>query len=149
MRLDDRRHVHEENAAGAQHAGDRRRQLPRLRQIEHDPIDRLLLAEAILDGPQPHHEVADLAGPHVDVGQRAAGELLALLVGDDASLGADGAQQRERQGAGAGAGLQHATARVDVGPEEDHGEVLGIDHLGAPRHLQHELGQRRPEREVA
>ena len=127
----------------------RLRELPGLGQVEDDAVHRLLVAEPFLDRAQPHGEVGHLAHAHVDVGQRAARELVALLVGDHPALGAHRAQQRQGQRAGAGAGLEHATARVDVGPEQDHRQVLGVDDLGAARHLQHELGQRGPQGQVA
>ena len=86
VRLDDRRHVAHEDAARPEHAGDGLGELPRLRQIEDDPVHRLLVGQPLLDRDQPDGQVGDLARPHVDVGHRAAGELLALLEGDHAAL---------------------------------------------------------------
>ena len=42
--------------------------------------------------------------------------------------------------------LQDAGAGEDVSVRHDRPEVLRIDHLGAPWHLQHEVGETRPER---
>ena len=84
----------------------------------------------------------------MNVGQRPAGELLALLVGDDLALGPHHPKQRQRQGARPCARLQHATPRIDVSPEQDHGQVLRVDHLGAAGHLEDVLGQRGTEGQV-
>jgi hypothetical protein len=59
------------------------------------------------------------------------------------------AQQRAGQRPGAGAGLEHPHARADVAEADDLGGVLGVDDLRTPRHGEHEVGQQRPEREVA
>ena len=149
LRLHDRRHVGEEDSARPQHARHERDQLPGLGQIEDDAVDRVFFGEAVFDGPQPDHEVRDLTEPHVDVRQRATRELVALLVGDDAAVGPDRPQERQGQGARARARLEYAAPRVDVGPEEDHRQILGIDDLGAPRHLQDVLGEDRAQRQVA
>src|SRR5262249_36551644 len=37
----------------------------------------------------------------------------------------------------------------NVGPEQDHRQVFGIDHLGAARHLHDELAQRGSQGEIA
>src|SRR5439155_1700325 len=71
-----------------------------------------------------------------------------LLEGDDAPVGADRAQQRERERTRARARLDDAAAGIDVGPEEDHREVLRVDHLRAARHVEHVLRERRPEGHV-
>ena len=91
----------------------------------------------------------DLAHAHLDVGERAPREILALLVRDDLALGPDGAQERQRQRARPHPRLEHVRAREDVGPEENHREVLRVDDLGAARHVEHVLGQRRAQRETA
>ena len=61
---------------------------------------------------------------------------------------AHGAQQRAGERAGADAGLEHPGAGEDVGDADDLGGVLGVDHRGAARHRQHEVGQQRPQRQV-
>ena len=149
VRLHDGRHVAEEDPARSQRRRDEAREPPRLGQIEQDAIDRLLLGETVFHGPEPDHQIGHLAEPHVNVRERPPRELVTLLVGDDPALRTDGSQKGERQGAGAGAGLQHAAAGIDVGPEENHGQVLGIDDLGAARHLQDVLRQRGAQRDVA
>ena len=42
-------------------------------------------------------------------------------------------------------GLQHPGAREHVGQQQQRPEVLGIDDLGPPRHLEHEVRQRGPQ----
>ena len=54
--------------------------------------------------------------------------------------------QRDRQGPGTRPRLEHPSAGEDVGVRDDRPEVLGIDHLRAPLHLQGEVGEARPER---
>ena len=63
-------------------------------------------------------------------------------------LVADGAQQRQRQGAGPDAGLDDAGAGEDVGHRDDLGRVLGVDDGGAARHRHHVVGQQRAQGEV-
>src|SRR5206468_5812937 len=149
VRLHDGRHVAEEDPARSQRRRDQARELPGLGQIEQDAVDRLLLGETVFHGPEPDHQIGHLAESHVNVGERPSRELVALLVSDDSTLRTDGSQKGERQGAGAGPGLQHAAAGIDVGPEKNHGQVLGIDDLGAARHLQDVLRQRGAQRDVA
>ena len=84
-----------------------------------------------------------------DVRLRAAGEVVADLVAGDVAGGADRAQQRERERAGADARLEHARAREHVGEHQDRPEILRVDHLRAARHLEHVLGQRRAHRDRA
>ena len=149
VRLDDRRHVGEEDTPRPQHARHRLHQAPGLRQIEHRPIHHLLLGQPLLHRADAHDQVGHLAEPHVDVGERAAAEVLALLVAHHAALGPDRAQEGQREGARAHPGLEHARAREDVGPEHHHRQVLGIDDLGPARHVEHVLGQGRAQGQVA
>src|SRR5918996_1240347 len=44
-----------------------------------------------------------------------------------------------------GSGLQHQRSGEDVGVHEDEADVLRIDDLSAALHLEHEVGQGRPE----
>ncbi len=149
VRLDDRRHVGEEDPARTQHARHRIHQAPRLGQVEHRPIHRLLLGQPVLDRPDAHRQGGHLAQAHLDVGEGAATEVLALLVAHDPALGPDRAQQREGQRARAHPGLEHPRAREDVGPEHHHREVLGVDDLGPARHVEHVLGEGGAQGEVA
>ena len=71
------------------------------------------------------------------------------LVGDQQPVLADGAQQPAGQRAGARARLQHPGAGEDVRHGHDLGRVLGVDHGRAARHGQREIGQQRPQRDVA
>jgi hypothetical protein len=66
------------------------------------------------------------------------GEVLADLVGGD---GRSGPQQGHREGPRTNAGLENAHPRTDVRLEQDGAEVLGVDHLGSARHLEHDVGQ--------
>jgi hypothetical protein len=84
----------------------------------------------------------------VDVREGATGEVVALLVRDDPSLRADRAQQGQGERARTRPGLEDPAPGIDVGPEQDHGEVFRIDHLCPTRHLEDVFGQRRTEREV-
>jgi tRNA A58 N-methylase Trm61 len=56
-----------------------------------------------------------------------------------------GAEEREGERAGAGARFEHAGAGEDVGLDEDRPDVLRIDDLRTPRHLEDEVGERRTE----
>ena len=76
-------------------------------------------------------------------------EVLPQLVGHHPSLGPDGPAQRQRERPGAGAGLQYPGAGRDVRLDKDGAHVLRVDHLGAPRHLEDEVGQPGPEAEQA
>src|SRR5947208_3919980 len=147
--LDDRRHVAEEDPARTEHGGDRLHELPRLGQVEEHAVRWRLLREPVLDGAEPNREVRHLAEAHVDVGHGPPRELAALLVGDDAPVGPDRAQEGERERARARARLDDAAARVDVGPEQDHRQVLGVDDLRTAGHVEHVLAERGAEREIA
>ena len=104
--------------------------LPRLGQVEHDPVE-VGLVDALV-------EVADLArgsararrSPRkaATLACARAGEVLAELVADDVGAGP---QHRHRQRAGPDAGLEHPGAREDVGQHQDRAEVLGVDDLRA------------------
>ena len=147
-RLGDRRRVGDEDPARAQHDLGVRHDLPRLGQVEHDPVERPV------GGIDPFVAVAAadvVAGERVgaeepaDVGAGPVGEVLADLVADD--VGAP-AQHRHRQRARSDPALEHPHARPDVGEHADRRQVLGVDHLRAPRHLDHEVLERRAEHGV-
>src|SRR5262245_16033582 len=149
VRLDDRGHIGEEDAARAQHAGHRIDESPGLGQIEHRAVDGLLFGESLFHGPEPDGEVRDLTHPKLDVRQRAAAEILALLVAHDPPARPHRAQERERERPRAHPGLEYAGAGKDVGPEHHDREVLRVDDLGAARHVEHVLGQGRAQRQIA
>ena len=69
------------------------------------------------------------------------GEVLAELVADDLGTGPEeGHGQRTRSHPG----LEHPHAGADVGLDQDGAEILRVDDLGAPGHLQHRVGQGGP-----
>jgi hypothetical protein len=72
-------------------------------------------------------------------------ELVASLVGHHPPLGADGAGDGQRQRAGAASRLEDPSPREDVAVDQERTDVLGVDHLRAPPHLQDEVGQPRAE----
>ena len=82
------------------------------------------------------------------VGAGDVGELLPALEREQPAVGADGAQQPERERAGADARLDDRRAGEDVGLREDLRGILRVDDRGAARHRHHEVGQQRPQREV-
>ena len=147
--LRDRRRVGDEDPAGLQHALGVRDDLPRLGQVEHDAVERpvvgidALVAVARARRGSASSDVLAEEAAHVAAGP--VGEVLAQLVADD--LGAV-AQHRHRQRARADAGLEHARAGTDVGEHADRRQVLGVDDLGAARHLDHEVLERRAQHGV-
>ena len=145
--LADRREIGHEDPAWSHR---RRRVLhhpPRLRQVEHDPVEPGRIDPVV--GVADLDVIADLdlgaeEGEHVGPGP--IGEVLTDLVAGH--VGAR-SQQRHRERARADARLEHACAGEDVAHHEDGTEVLRIHDLRASRHLQHDLGQRRPHCGVA
>ena len=115
--------------------------LPRLGQVEHDPVEvglvDALVAVAELDAVALERLGAE---ERRDVRLGPVGEVLAELVADDVGAGP---QHRHRQRARPDARLEDPGAREDVGQHQDRAEVLGIDHLRATGHLEHEVRQRR------
>ena len=115
--LGDLRRVGDEDPAGVQRPRRVLHDLPRLGQVEHDPVEvglvDALVAVALLDPVARRHLVAEEGG---DVLGRPRGEVLAQLVADDVGAGP---QHRHRQRAGADAGLEHPRAREDVGQQQD------------------------------
>jgi len=115
--------------------GDR---LPRLGQVEDDPVD-LPLVDPLVD-------VADLdlvvrAFPEVPAHRPGAArsEVLPHLVGDHPARRADRLQQLDGQGAPADAGLDHSRPGEDVRPHQDGARILRIDDLGVPLLVHDEL----------
>ena len=74
-----------------------------------------------------------------DVLHRGPRKIIARLVADDVPAIPDGLEQRHSQCTRPGPGLEDPCAGIDIGPLEDHAEVLGIEDLGAAGHLQHVL----------
>ena len=107
--------------------------------VEQDPVEAGLVdALGHVADLDPVRRVGAERGRHVGLGP--LGEVLAQLVADD---GGAGPQDRHGEGARADAGLENALARPDVGRDEDGAEVLGVDDLGPPGHLQHDVAQGR------
>ena len=73
------------------------------------------------------------------------GEVVADLVSGHPALRPDRAQECHGQRAGADTRTRGSARREDVGEHEDGAEVLRIDDLRTARHLQHVLGERRPQ----
>ena len=105
------------------------RRLPGLGKVEQHAVHVALLHPEI-DVPALEYQVRrELAERVGDRSPRGLEELLAQLVADHQAIGPDGAQRRERQGAGAGSGLEHPSTRMQVGVDDDRAEVLRIDRL--------------------
>src|SRR4051794_25278096 len=144
-----RRHVADQDPAGAQRGGNRREHRPRLEHVEDDAVDDLV-RRVLGEVTQAQRPVArHLAEERADVGPGDVGEVLAPLVTGDRAALPHRAQQRAGQRAGAGAGLQHPHARADVAGADDLRGVLGVDDLGPAGHGEHEVGQQRPEGQIA
>ena len=146
------RDVADDDATGRERVGHDIHALPRSEHVEDDPIDgcrchrlRQRLAE-VADDDLP--VVGLLAEERLDVGARDVGEVGAALEGDESPLGPDGAEEPERQGAGADPGLHDDGSGEDVGLREDLRGILRVDDRGAARHRHDEVAQERPEREV-
>ena len=77
-----------------------------------------------------------------------AGELVAPLERDQVAALPHRAQQPQRQGAGADAGLDDGRAGEDVAEGEDLRGILRVDDRRAARHRHDEVRQQRPHREV-
>ena len=131
---------------GADHPARAQRHLgvgdhpPRLGEVEHDAVEAPLL-DAVVDVTQLHPVVGVVShhGGHVVVGP--VGEVLAKLVADD---GRAGAEQGHRERARTHPRLEHPHPRRDVGLHQDGGEVLRVDDLRPPRHLEDHVRQGRP-----
>ena len=93
---------------------------PRFRQVQDDAID-IPRVDAFVDVTYLHVEWHVVAEKRVDVSDRALREVVADLVAGHAAGGADGAQQRGRERAGAHSGLEdpgpgNTSARMRIGP---------------------------------
>ena len=142
-----RRQVPAEDRARGQHGRERLERLPRLREIQDRAVEGLAAPRDVADVALAELEpVRRLPEEGLDVPNRPLLELGPQVVGDDPALGTGGPAQRQRERARTRPGLQDAGTREDVRPDQDRAGVLGVDDLGAPRHLQHEVGQPRPER---
>ena len=137
--LHDARRVGQQDAAGAQRRRGVGNHPPRLRQIEHHPVEAGLV-DALVDVPNlgavPLQRLG--AAEALDVGPGPGTEVLPPLV---ARHDRARPQQRHRQRSRADPGFEHPGARKDVGQDEDRPRVLGIHHLRSPGHLEHGVGQ--------
>ena len=132
--------------AGAQRLAGVRHHLPRLGEVEHHPVE-VVLVDALVAVAQLDVVALERVGAEerAHVGARPVGEVLAQLVADDLRAPA---QHRHAQRAAADTALEHAHARTDVGEHADRGEVLRVDHLRATGHLDDEVLQRRTQHGV-
>ena len=114
--------------------------LPRLGQVEQDPVEAPLRRSPRRRRGSPPGSGAPSPTMAATLRPGPVGEVLPQLVADH--LGA-GPQEGHRQRPGAHPGLEHPHARGDVRLDEDGAEVLRVDDLGASRHLEHGVGQGR------
>ncbi len=146
------RDVAAQHAAGREGLGDRGEVLPGREHVEDDAVDRAGLDH----GGQDVGEFTDAQVPggvraaeeRLDVAPRDGREVLAPLDRAQRPAVADGAQQRERERAGADARLDDARTGEDVGHRDDLTGVLGVDDRGPAGHRQDVVGQQRPQRDV-
>ena len=114
--------------------------LPRLGQVQEHAVEPLFV-DALVDVAYLD-PVAVAARTHGgDVAAGPLGEVLPELVAHH--LGA-GPQKGHRQRTRTHPGLEDPHPGGDVGLDEDGPEVLGIDHLRAPGHLEHGVGEGGP-----
>ena len=105
--------------------------------VEQDPVEaRLVDALGHVPDLDPIGRVGAQRRRHVGLGP--LGEVLAQLVADD---GGAGAQDRHGEGARADTGLEDPLPRRDVGRDQDGAEVLGVDDLGPPGHLEDDVAE--------
>ena len=142
MDLQHRREVGDEDPAGAQGRSGAREHPPGLRDVEHDPVDVGLL-HRLVDTPDLDLQVLGLAQERLDVRPGQRGKVLPQFVGDHPAFGAHRPHQRHRERPRAGPGLEDVRPRVDIAVEQHHRQVLRVDHLRPPLHLQDELGEGR------
>ena len=132
-----------QHAARNQDLANRLDALPWGKHVEDGAVDRL--------GRNARHQIGDLevpGGRHLtieglDVLVGDVSELLPPLIGMQASVRPNGAQQWDRQAAGPDSSLQHARPGEDVGPHRDLGRLLGVDDRGLTRHGDGELAENR------
>ena len=136
----DRGDIGAEDAARAEGPGRRFHEPPGLGQVQHHAV-HLALLDPEIDVLRADGQRDARPQPGLDVPLGAARELLAHLVGDDAARGPHQPQEHERERARAEPGLDHRLARTDVGEQGDRRQILRVDDLGAPRHLEHVLGE--------
>src|SRR3990170_164008 len=140
LRLGHGGHIGSPDPAGAQRLARVWDDAPGLRQVQEESVHRTI-RDPRIDVERPQDQVLHWAEQALDVPHRLPGKVLPYLVGDDPASGADRAQQRHCQRARPRSRLEDRRARVDVAPEQQHAEVLRVDHLRAAGHLQDELGQ--------
>ena len=144
--LDDGRQVRQDDPACAECARRVRHHVPRLGEVEHDPVETRLV--------DPLVAVADLdVVVRFELGTDERVHVLLRLrreVGPDLVAGdvRSGPQHRHRQRTRPDARFEDTRPREDVGQHEDGTEILRIDDLRAARHLEDELGQRGADRGV-
>ena len=133
--------VGHEDPAGHEGLGGMGHDLPRLGQVEHDAV-QVGLVDALVAVPDLDPVAAErLVAEEVrHVGLGPGREVLADLVADDSaparSRVIDSAPEPDAR-------LEHPGAGEDVGQQQQGSEVLGVDDLRPPLHLQDEVGQGR------
>ena len=143
--LGDLRRVGEEDPARVQRPRGVLHDLPRLGQVEHDAVEvglvDALVAVAHLDAVAVEHLVAEEARDVLDgPGREVVAELVARRLSAPArSRVIDSAPDPTPDSSTRAPGKMSASM-------QDRAEVLRVDDLRAARHLQHEVGQRRPDR---
>src|SRR3990170_3065411 len=140
LRLGHGGHIGNPDPAGAHRLARVWDDAPGLRQVQEESVHRAI-RDSRIDVLRPEDQVLHWAEQARDVPHRLSGKVLPYLVGDDPAGGADCAQQRHCQRARPRSRLEDRRARVDVAPEQQHAEVLRVDHLRTAGHLQDELGQ--------
>ena len=142
--LHDARRVGEDDPALAQGLRRMGNHLPGFGKVEQHPVEVRLVDSPV--GVADLHVVAVefLGTEHrLHVPERPLCEVLPDLVADDLRpCPEEGHRERTRPHTR----LQHAHSRPDVGQHQDRAEVLRIDHLGAPGHLEYEVAEGGPER---
>jgi hypothetical protein len=119
---------------------------PGFRDIQDDPI-KPRFRDPLIDIALLYLQIGWLPHIELDVFFGPLDELLAPLIGDDLALCSYGTQQGKGEGAGADPRFENGASGVDVGIEEDEGEVFRIDDGGVPLHVHDVLYESRPEDE--
>ena len=118
--------------------------LPRLGEIEEHAVE-LVDVDAVVHVADLDVERAGRAEERLDVAVRTVGEVVAELVAVHVTRGPIARSSVVVSAPEPDAGLEDPGTGEDVGEHEDRPEVLRVDHLRAPRHLQHVLGEGGPQ----
>ncbi len=140
LHLQDGGHEAKQYPTHHQGVADPRRRLPRFRNVQDNPVN-VPFGDAFVDVADLDLKIGGVRDNPFDVPHRFGQDRFVGLVGDHPAGVADRTEQRGSQRPGAQAPFNHRGAGEYIGEIDDIAQVFGVDDLGAPGHLPHEIAQ--------